>query len=91
MEQTTDDILDAFRASNLDDPLLDDMLKELLELARKLQPNLKSSPRFQYVVGAAQYHTGNKNKGIKNLNLAKNDNTLDKRYKTKIDSLLKAN
>lgn len=33
MEQTTDDILDAFRASNLDDPLLDDMLEELLELA----------------------------------------------------------
>jgi hypothetical protein len=33
MERTTHEILDAFRSSNLDDPLLDDMLKELLELA----------------------------------------------------------
>jgi predicted Zn-dependent protease len=71
--------------------LLNKKYKELLDLARKLQPNLKSYPRFQYVVGAAQYHTGNKNKGVKNLNLAKNDTTLEKRYKTKIDSLLKAN
>lgn len=33
MERTTEEILDAFRRSNTDDQLLDDMLKELLELA----------------------------------------------------------
>ena len=33
MERTTMEILDAFRRSNTDDPLLDEMLKELLELA----------------------------------------------------------
>ena len=33
MERTTEEILEAFRKSNTEDPLLDDMLKELLELA----------------------------------------------------------
>ena len=33
MERTTDEILEAFRRSNTDDPLLDDMLRELLQLA----------------------------------------------------------
>lgn len=33
MEQTTGEILDAFRRSNTEDPLLDEMLKELLQLA----------------------------------------------------------
>jgi hypothetical protein len=33
MESTTEEILHAFRKSNPDDPLLDEMLKELLELA----------------------------------------------------------
>lgn len=33
MERTTEEILDAFRSSNTEDPLLDEMLKELLELA----------------------------------------------------------
>ncbi len=33
MERTTGEILDAFGRSNTDDPLLDEMLKELLELA----------------------------------------------------------
>lgn len=33
MESTTDQILRAFRKSNTDDPILDDMLKEVLQLA----------------------------------------------------------
>lgn len=33
MERTTREILDAFRRSNPDDPILDEMLRELLELA----------------------------------------------------------
>lgn len=33
MERTTDEIMEAFRRSNTDDPLLDDMLMELLQLA----------------------------------------------------------
>lgn len=33
MERTTEEILDAFRRSNTEDPLLDEMLQELLELA----------------------------------------------------------
>lgn len=33
MERTTEEILDAFRRSNTDDSMLDEMLKELLELA----------------------------------------------------------
>jgi hypothetical protein len=33
MESTTDEILQAFRRANPDDQLLDDILKELLELA----------------------------------------------------------
>ncbi len=33
MERTTEDILEAFHRSNTEDPMLDEMLKELLELA----------------------------------------------------------
>ena len=33
MERTTEEILEAFRRSNTEDPLLDEMLKELLQLA----------------------------------------------------------
>ena len=33
MERTTEEILEAFRRSNTEDPVLDEMLKELLELA----------------------------------------------------------
>ncbi|MFH0755744.1 MAG: hypothetical protein V2B15_00465 [Bacteroidota bacterium] len=33
MERTTEEILEAFRKSNTEDPLLDEMLKDLLELA----------------------------------------------------------
>ncbi len=33
MERTTEEILEAFRRSNTEEPLLDEMLKELLELA----------------------------------------------------------
>ena len=33
MERTTDEILEAFRRANTEDPILDEMMKELLELA----------------------------------------------------------
>jgi len=71
--------------------LINKKYKEVLAEAKKLKSDLRSYGRYHYYLGASQLNTGNKKSGIKELNIAKKSDNLDKKYKTKIDMLLNSN
>lgn len=71
--------------------LINKQYKEVLAEAKKLKSDLVSFGRYHYYIGVSLLNTGNKEGGIKELNIAKKSNNLDKKYKAKIDRLLNSN